>query len=277
MRSIGLVIEGVKSSWTLVGYVKVGSSGKYIINCSVCSLDKEVFPKGSITCNLANAKKGYWSCACSSRFQGTAYQQKVLLQRRLNKTHKNLEVVRTYKEKGYIFAELLCKVCSKDSELYPNIVVNKSSIKTGYMPCGCSKIPQWTEQQNTVRVERKALEMGYEFLGWEGKYKGNTSFPKLYNPVTGNTWSSVNLANMMNLRRGDPSLAEYGYSMSKRSSAYIVRWSDGENSYLKMGITNQQVKDRVTQQSRKTKLSPTILFTFENDDGKLVADRKSVV
>ncbi|CAH9013251.1 conserved hypothetical protein [Vibrio phage 424E50-1] len=63
-----------------------------------------------------------------------------------------------------------------------------------------------------------------------------------------------------------------GFSRSKSADFYIVRWYDDNVSYLKFGITNQEIIQRIKQQSRKSHLDYTILHEFYHEDGNVAAD-----
>lgn len=68
----------------------------------------------------------------------------------------------------------VCSICSKDKELW-DLGVNdsvKSVFDRGGTPCGCSKLPKWTEAQYKLRVEREASKNGIQ-LDWSlSEYKG---------------------------------------------------------------------------------------------------------
>lgn len=77
-------------------------------------------------------------------------------------------------KKGYL---CLCHLCEKDNELFGDGVFKstKSAINAGQLPCGCSKKPTWSEVQLKIRLERKAAERGYQFLGFSEPYKKATT------------------------------------------------------------------------------------------------------
>lgn len=68
---------------------------------------------------------------------------------------------------------LHCSICSMDEKLWGEgtITSTKGMLNRGLIPCGCSKIVNWSEEQNKVRVERECKVRGYIFHGWSGKYK----------------------------------------------------------------------------------------------------------
>lgn len=64
---------------------------KYILECDICSEDKELYPYGSITSNWGNLNKGQVPCGCSTSVGSFTEQQ----------TH--LKISRLCKEAGYTF------------------------------------------------------------------------------------------------------------------------------------------------------------------------------
>jgi hypothetical protein len=68
-----------------------------------------------------------------------------------------------------------CDICSQDPELFGEgyFRIRKAEIKRNQMPCGCSRNPHWTKEQYIVLCKRKAEELGYTFLGFEGEWKGH--------------------------------------------------------------------------------------------------------
>ena len=72
---------------------------------------------------------------------------------------------------------LKCSKCSQDSELFGEGVFRsrKSSLANGNVPCGCAFNPKWTQEQFSVLCSRKAKELGYDFLGFIGEWKGNNT------------------------------------------------------------------------------------------------------
>lgn len=65
-----------------------------------------------------------------------------------------------------------CRECEKDYELFGDGVFTskRSNLSKGQIPCGCSKKPLWTKEQLVIRLNRKATEGGYSFIGLSGEY-----------------------------------------------------------------------------------------------------------
>jgi len=102
-----------------------------------------------------------------------------------------------------------CSVCSKDVELWKfgSIQQPKSKIisKPNKVCCGCNKNIKWTEEQYEVLIRRRCEEVGYKFKGWYGDYKQiDNTYLSLYNPVSGNEWSTCTINNFIKKGRLDP-------------------------------------------------------------------------
>ncbi|AUR89113.1 hypothetical protein NVP1121O_085 [Vibrio phage 1.121.O._10N.286.46.C4] len=289
---------------------------------------------------------------------------------------------------------MVCSHCSEDSDLWGEVFIPSTSIKKRRSPCGCTETPRWTEKQNLTRINRIFDDKGYIFEGWAGSYTGRCTKVKVYNPATGNRWSSSSLESLLDgvndpalsgrgdekfqmakfpysedyTVRKDDSLAYYwriycticdmefslyqsqavrgiksctcannkvrkedqeteaitlaklkgstvvgkinytsrkktkvtwlcenghlnkcsyenfmsrhsctscsdnGFNPAKPANFYIVRWSEGYESYLKYGITNREVNTRLSEQKTHAKLTPEILCTFHHESGQLVWD-----
>lgn len=51
--------------FTVIRKVSGGSKGNFVLSCSVCSLDRELWPEGSIQTTFNNLKCGQSPCGCS--------------------------------------------------------------------------------------------------------------------------------------------------------------------------------------------------------------------
>lgn len=60
---------------------RIARSNIFILDCSVCSTDKELWPYGEITSNKGNLLKGQIPCGCAKVVQWTERQSKILVTR----------------------------------------------------------------------------------------------------------------------------------------------------------------------------------------------------
>lgn len=78
--------------------------------------------------------------------------------------------------------EWRCSVCSDtDRELFAPQFMQRTitAVKAG-APCGCTRRPQYAEQQMAIRASRLVAESGWGFLGWAGPYLGNKTKCRIY-------------------------------------------------------------------------------------------------
>lgn len=66
-----------------------------------------------------------------------------------------------------------CSVCSKDGELFGEgyFRSSKKHLVSRSLPCGCAKNVRWSQDQYATLCSRKAEQLGYKFLGFEGEWK----------------------------------------------------------------------------------------------------------
>lgn len=66
-----------------------------------------------------------------------------------------------------------CSECAKDPELFQEglFETSKESSLRGYKPCGCGKSYRFSEDQYKILIERKALKLGVQFLGFSEEFK----------------------------------------------------------------------------------------------------------
>lgn len=93
---------------------------------------------------------------------------------------------------------LKCSICTKDSELFGQgyFTSLKGCLMRGKIPCGCSTSPKWSKEQYAVLCYRKAQELGYKFLGFEGNWKGNKTKLKMFCQKHGE-WGTGIISNLL--------------------------------------------------------------------------------
>ena len=106
--------------------------------------------------------------------------------------------------KGYSsrkFFRVICSVCATDPELFNDghFEIDKFSLLRGSMPCGCSKTYKWNKDQYNIRCDRKAKELGYIFLGFDGDWRGHKTNVSLQCGLHG-VWHTNNINHLMNGR-----------------------------------------------------------------------------
>ncbi|AGG57815.1 hypothetical protein VPBG_00043 [Vibrio phage helene 12B3] len=138
-----------------------GNKKKYYVHCSKCSEDHELFPdrfsgrKGGLQNKDGSLKQ--IPCGCSDQPKWTDRQDEIITQRILDNKMPFLKVVGSEGVKGRNRKFILeCDTCSKDTELWPlgSITSVKFSLENNQIPCGCSKVPKWTDRQDEIITQR---------------------------------------------------------------------------------------------------------------------------
>lgn len=116
--------------------------------------------------------------------------------------NKQLKVIGYFYKTKYIKVYAVeCSICKEDSELYgAGIFLSViGHLNSGKMPCGCSPVPKWNENQQILRCKRAALRLGYDFIGIapDETFSGQTT-KILVSCKTHGIWGSkiVSLANL---------------------------------------------------------------------------------
>lgn len=98
---------------------------------------------------------------------------------------------------------LKCIKCSEDRELFGEGYFKslKGNLVNGQVPCGCAFNPKWSKEQFFVLCSRKAKELSYTFLGFDGEWRGAATKIKMLCEKHGE-WSSGTIDALVNGQRG---------------------------------------------------------------------------
>ena len=104
--------------------------------------------------------------------------------------------------------KVTCTECSKDKELFPEgyFVSNKSNLKTGRKPCGCSKKPEWEDWQYLILASRAGEKKGFIVHGFAENFKGKDTKLNLECLKDGHKWVT-SIDNIINTGTGCPKCA----------------------------------------------------------------------
>lgn len=104
---------------------------------------------------------------------------------------------------GNKFYILKCSKCSKYSELFGKGYFKslKGGLLRGIIPCGCSRKHHWSIEQYIILCSRKAEELGYTFLGFEGVWKGRNTKIKMLCEKHGE-WNTTSIHNLLHIMNG---------------------------------------------------------------------------
>lgn len=250
----------------------IGIAGKtnkgrtiYKVTCDVCSKDKELFPSGyfvSLKYSLENGKK---PCGCSGKYQYDCEQYLIRVKREVG----NRIIILGYAEEFHgNETRVNCK-CPVDNHVWTARINNLLNGK------GCPECARNALTKKKKIVDEIALKTcidiclleNYNPVGFLDGYKNNRSkftYECPYHGTQGVTYSKFVLKGTR-----CPACAEYGYSVSKSGSFYVVKWTKEKHSLIKFGITNQKVKARIKTQDSKTEYTPEFLFVANFKDGNI--------
>lgn len=155
------------------------------------------------------------------------------------------------KGKSDKFYILKCSKCDQDPELFGEGCFRalKADLVRGKVPCGCSSKPKWSKEQFAVLCKRKALELGFQFLGFGGEWEGHDTKIKMLCDKHGQ-WNTGSIDKMINGGRGCPVCG-----IIATREANIIPDSEMITSFLASGSFHPETKfwrsGRVTKGGHK--------------------------
>lgn len=147
-----------------------------------------------------------------------------------------------------------CNSCSNDEFVREGLCTGVFSAsasrlgKTDVSTCRCGTYSILTPDQNLYRCVRTAEE-GYEITGYEEPYKGVYTLTGFVCPK-----GNKNLATVVSFLSGRrcTCCTDNGFNRTKKGLLYIVKWEHISGiTFLKYGITNREVEERIKEQFRE--------------------------
>tara|TARA_R110002012_G_scaffold49804_2_gene128740 strand:+ start:7044 stop:8231 length:1188 start_codon:yes stop_codon:yes gene_type:complete len=91
-----------------------------------------------------------------------------------------------------------CSICSKDTEMFPDLFkVSSCSLSKGVPSCGCNNHTRLNKRQQTLRAARLASKRGYILEGFVTDNWTTKGKLKLYNPSNGNRWETACIGSLL--------------------------------------------------------------------------------
>lgn len=247
------------------------NKANYLCTCPVCNKDTELFPDAF---SVTKAQVTYMSqtpCGCSLTPKYSEEQWRVLVKRECISRDYSIDFKGWFGEFKFAKTKLLLKNTNNDCEWQPTI--NKFYNQKCDDPL--------TALQNRVEKRRTPLSVvegdiykilskeGGNYLGFKGGYfNSNSKFDWV---CSKGHHCKTSFGNFKSLGRRCRECNKGGYINDTTGNLYIVRWYSDEVSYLKIGITNSTVKQRLNSQKSKTSLNYSIVRTFVHPDGEAIA------
>ncbi|QQG33794.1 hypothetical protein ZPAH1_orf00032 [Aeromonas phage ZPAH1] len=253
---------------TVVGVVGKDkySHKKYGLSCSICSLDKDLFPDSfeSQKCNLV---KGSVPCGCAKTPKWSEQQVNIITRRLCEKEgYEFLGFPEGYKHKNSKF-EYKCHTHGKQKASY-NDFVNRG---TRCPLCGTESMKDKQRNSEAETIVKELCEKeGYEFLGFPEGYKNALSKFEYNCHTHGKQKASYN-GFVSGGSRCPDCTGNRGYQPAKPGYIYVTNWINNDedtNEFFKIGISNDYTR-RIKDQARKTSYKPNQLIVFKFLDGSI--------
>lgn len=157
----------------------VGRHKKYGLVCSLCSEDKELYPK-NFEMVKSNLVKGSIPCGCSKKPVYTQEQARVILTRLcVTKGYEFVGFPDGYKNTRSRF-EYKCSEHGTVSSVYKDFVINDTGCPS------CAKNKKITKQEMEEKLKNLCTSSGYEFVGFPDGYVNTKSKFEYICPYHGN-------------------------------------------------------------------------------------------
>lgn len=253
-------------------FIRTRRDKLYKVECSLCSQDKELFPEPFW---MTSSKfKNRIPCGCSPKPEWSTHQKEVLIRRRCVSLGYSFL---GWKTKGKT------KYLSKD-----HIVLHNPATDNTWSSFTFTDFITTKYTDPAVRGKGNLRDISYHLTNFKntGAYSEGTKFERInrldtngaknYWKVTCGRCKSTYECFTGGLTKGQKGCScqdKGAFNKCKPANFYIVRWYGYGESYLKFGITNREVIDRVKEQDKRSKhLDYEILYTFYNDSGQVVWD-----
>ena len=256
----------------VVELIEKSKHSKYKVVCKICSQDKELFPDGYFISNKKSLEAGHLPCGCSPSHKWSTSSYIVKLNRVLDgsgieyKIPKNIKITRQTRIQLY---------CNKHKVWWETSVGNV--IKgTKCKLCHFDKlhlIKRKDEKLVVQQITSKLKDSGYEFIGFVSGYRTAHSYINFLCKHHGP--QQISISNLLYGENGCASCKCSGYNKAKPGSLYITLWYNKNCGFIKFGITNGSVQDRVNNQKRFTNFTPRELFTKTWNDGRVAHEIES--
>lgn len=127
-----------------------------------------------------------------------------------------------YQNSAALF-KVTCIECSKDKELFPSgyFVITKSNLRSGRVPCGCSKHTVWESWQYLILARRIGEKKGFIVHGFREAFKNSKTKLNLECAKDGHKWTA-SLNNILNKDTGCPKCKFLALSEQRKTPEHIA-------------------------------------------------------
>lgn len=235
---------------TVLGWTRMlGCKRKYLIRCSVCAEDQELFADGTFETSKESLDRGYKPCGCGNAYRYTEVQYKILMQRK----SQELGVVFNGWTEPFHGGQTKCEMSCEEGNWTPTIA--------NFLHRETIKFNRGKARKDDHEIIKKFFDTGlfHEDTIFSRYRLYNKWYWKVECPVCGESGVSQS----QHLQRGCRPCACGNY---KQKFSYIHGIYDGDNIVaIKFGITRS--KDlRIKYQARKTAYEIRSLGVWEYPD-----------
>lgn len=246
-------VWGSNKQLTIIGHYRLPNKNDkyfhkvYILECEVCSKDKELFPVGSITCSLGNLRGGKNPCQCYIHTVWKEYQYVVLVKRAA--AHIGVEFIGWDGEYKRSLSRARV-MCPKHGEYTTGVLSDFLIRNYGCPYCKGDAVRERVRKSDTECIESfiksGAFHPNTKF--WRSARKDKSGYEYFWYmdcPECG----EIGEGYRVNLERGHKPC---GCAKGRQKQAYINLICDGEAVIaIKFGIA-VKFQDRVVKQNRKS-------------------------
>ncbi|AUR94241.1 hypothetical protein NVP1193O_110 [Vibrio phage 1.193.O._10N.286.52.C6] len=168
-----------------------------------------------------------------------------------------------------VFWDTVCPICKVDKFTLNGLCSGvfqaaHSTLSNGWLPCRCGASHSLTKEQRKFEIEEILGTEGGSFLNW---IRSDAQRSKFKWVCSQGHQCATEYVNFINAGVRCPSCADYGYSPHKPANLYLMSWVGLTESYLKFGITNNEVSKRMQQISKGTEMYGSVLDTYHSNIG----------
>lgn len=239
------------------GMSKTNNGNKlYDIRCSECAKDSELFGNGIFKYTKSDFYK-YVPCGCSKSHRWSKEQYKILLLRICKQN--NYKFVDFLIDTKYIVLE--CPIHGQwNTTTYKSLLSHK---------CGCPKCA------NGVPTDKQFKEYmcnNFPTIIVKGNYIHSLEKIECQCSICNNVWNAI--PHNLRIGTGCPDCATNGFKLDSDGYLYINQSSCG---VTKIGITNNDLRTRVSSQNRSSGLNFETKCVFYHKSGRVIKNLETEI
>lgn len=170
-----------------------------------------------------------------------------------------------------------CPVCSEDEYTEAGVcngvfITNSDKIMKGIKSCRCSVKFNWKEPQRVYQILKRIdkEDLPYHSVSFKGGYRDSRSKFEYICELHGE--QLVDCHGFLKTKVKCPSCSIYGYDKNLPANLYCVVWSSGNQSFVKVGITNNPSEQRIHKQNRETSFNPMVIKSYYHESGDFISN-----